>query len=56
MDRLQFRSSECLAHLFSMLGGLLAILQAPLVDGALLDPFALLQDLVTASEVDIGRG
>lgn len=55
LDRLELGLSECLAHLFSMLGGLLAIFQAPLIDSVLLDPFALLQDLVTAPEVDVSR-
>ena len=37
-----------------MLGGLLAALQAPLVDCVLLDPFSLLEDLVATPEVDVG--
>lgn len=38
-----------------MLGGLLAVLQAPLVDSVLFDPFSCVQDLVAAAEVDISR-
>ena len=38
-----------------MLCGVPAVLQAPLLDGVLFDPFALLQDLVTAPEVDVSR-
>jgi hypothetical protein len=34
-----------------MLGGLLTVLQAPLVDGVLFDPFSCVQDLVAAAEV-----
>ena len=38
----------------SILGGLLAVLQAPQVDGVLFDPFSLLQDLFAAPKVDVG--
>ena len=54
MDKFQFSLSEYLAHLFSMLCGLLAILQVPQVEGGFFYSFALLQDLVTGPEVDFG--
>jgi len=38
-----------------ILGGGLAMQQAPLVDGVALDPFSCLQDGVATSEVDVGR-
>lgn len=38
-----------------ILGGGLAVQQAPLVDGVALDPFFYVQDGVAASEVDVGR-
>ena len=38
-----------------MLGGLLTVLQEPLVKSVSFDPFSVLQDLIAASEVDVGR-
>jgi hypothetical protein len=35
---------------------MLAILQAPLIDDVLLDPFSLLHDVVNASEIYISVG
>ena len=36
-----------------MLSGRIAVLQAPFVDAVLLDPFSLLQDGLSASEIDV---
>ena len=39
-----------------MLGGELAVLQAPMFDGLSFDPGALVEDGEAAAEVDVGRG
>ena len=39
-----------------MLGGKLAVLQAPMLDGLSLDPFALFEDGGCSAEVGVGRG
>ena len=39
-----------------MLSGDIAVLQAPVVDGLSLDPFALFDDGIGPAEVGVGRG
>jgi hypothetical protein len=47
--------TEVLAHRVGRFGGVLLVDQAPLLDGLALDAFALEQDGLPPSKVDIGR-